>query len=688
MKKILIPIIFFCLCGMAFAHGNGLSDQWAHNAPEGGCTNAFYIDTDCDGYGVGYGVGMKGPDADDHDATVNTSANVISKYGTMEAFIKQKMQSYMSKTDWYTGSSNGGINRFIVLDYTNGNNATGAPSTSLATALKTPYQFATISWHGEYVVTHAYTYGDGVSSGGVNYLCVYNNTGKVPPDTKYWVPIKSTTNGFGASLRPGDCIVVRGGNQPARLKLKNGTTSNPMYLIPYPGEQSIASFYVGIYGMPATPSNIVVDGMGGGFVVLSAYNPAVNYLGAILRGSNVIIREVWKGGNTSSYSNQTIECKNILYERIVFGGREVNHTLYLTGHYGKHGSKYTVRGCIFQSGNNAGFPIIQLNGGVDDFLIENNIFHSYTYPMAISILDGSTGGIIRKNVFFNGSGSIIIYWYQNALTAPYNIACTNIDNIQIINNTFYMPAKLPDGSPQSWQVIKYTRSPMVLGTELTWTPNTVFAKSPGIIPTIPNGCAYRIKNTTGTRTSGATEPTWPTKNGGQVTDGTINWYAYCDEDIGSTGHVIRNNNFLMEGTSYDSIITFDGMFPSAVRSVPAIDHNVIYRVSAPDTKTRTMGNKPNALYGKGSWTYYNFEDFETFDTAVLGKADRINGNIWANPNYVWTDPTNDWTKSGQFDLHVKPGSLAIPIHAGAFTEAGAGEVDSILPNVPNLLRKN
>jgi uncharacterized membrane protein YgcG len=49
-----------------------------------GCTNAYYIDADCDGYGTGAPIG---PDADDNDSTVNTNSSVLSKYGTLDNFL-------------------------------------------------------------------------------------------------------------------------------------------------------------------------------------------------------------------------------------------------------------------------------------------------------------------------------------------------------------------------------------------------------------------------------------------------------------------------------------------------------------------------------------------------------------------------------------------------------------------------
>jgi hypothetical protein len=54
----------------------------------GGCTSAFYIDKDCDGYGVGAGY-LLGPDADDNDPQVNTGSTMISKYGSLQNFLQQ-----------------------------------------------------------------------------------------------------------------------------------------------------------------------------------------------------------------------------------------------------------------------------------------------------------------------------------------------------------------------------------------------------------------------------------------------------------------------------------------------------------------------------------------------------------------------------------------------------------------------
>jgi hypothetical protein len=51
-----------------------------------GCTTATVIDWDCDGYGPGSPLG---PDADDNDASVNTSASALAKYGSTSALLAQ-----------------------------------------------------------------------------------------------------------------------------------------------------------------------------------------------------------------------------------------------------------------------------------------------------------------------------------------------------------------------------------------------------------------------------------------------------------------------------------------------------------------------------------------------------------------------------------------------------------------------
>ena len=68
-----------------------------------GCTTAYYIDHDCDGYGV---ASPKGPDADDNDASVNTAQSVIEKYGTLQNFFST-VKGYNPLHYYYVDVENG-----------------------------------------------------------------------------------------------------------------------------------------------------------------------------------------------------------------------------------------------------------------------------------------------------------------------------------------------------------------------------------------------------------------------------------------------------------------------------------------------------------------------------------------------------------------------------------------------------
>jgi Right handed beta helix region len=71
---VLLPVLLF---PAAFAESPA--------APKGpGCTTATVIDWDCDGYGPGSPLG---PDADDRDRNVNTSATALAKYGDTRSLL-------------------------------------------------------------------------------------------------------------------------------------------------------------------------------------------------------------------------------------------------------------------------------------------------------------------------------------------------------------------------------------------------------------------------------------------------------------------------------------------------------------------------------------------------------------------------------------------------------------------------
>src|SRR4030065_2187954 len=62
----------------------------------GGCTNAFYIDNDCNGYGVGSPLG---PDADDNDPAINTVKTFNNRYRDLNSFLNH--QGHKIKNVYY-----------------------------------------------------------------------------------------------------------------------------------------------------------------------------------------------------------------------------------------------------------------------------------------------------------------------------------------------------------------------------------------------------------------------------------------------------------------------------------------------------------------------------------------------------------------------------------------------------------
>jgi hypothetical protein len=80
--KVLSLIALFTLFAIIGEARNLLAKDFSRIG--GGCTNAFYIDNDCDGYGVGSPLG---PDADDNDSAINTAKTFIKKYRDLNSFL-------------------------------------------------------------------------------------------------------------------------------------------------------------------------------------------------------------------------------------------------------------------------------------------------------------------------------------------------------------------------------------------------------------------------------------------------------------------------------------------------------------------------------------------------------------------------------------------------------------------------
>lgn len=69
-----------------------------------------------------------------------------------------------------------------------------------------------------------------------------------------------------------------------------------------------------------------------------------------------------------------------------------------------------------------------------------------------------------------------------------------------------------------------TDQPSAPATATAWLATTAYVLGDWVEPTTPNGFVYKC---TAAGTSGGSEPTWPTTEGGTVVDGTVTWTCYA-----------------------------------------------------------------------------------------------------------------------------------------------------------------
>jgi len=604
MKRLqlsLIILILLSLCTLSYGHGNGLTDTYTHLRK--GCSTAFYIDDDCDGYGVGLrpdgNYGGYGPDADDTDPTVNTSATVISKYGGSEAVA---IPYFITTIKGYSPL------RYVVLDPVGG--GTGIASDNFATAVANPFL------------------------------------------TK-------------PTFLPGDCVVLRAGTYLSATYgnyffSTSGTEANRITYVPYPGEMAemdpISISFQGNY--------ITIDGFGGGIRQRHIATSSSSFYNGV-NGTNVTAKEFEMSDGSGAYRWAGTGQSHILIENSIIAN-STNHPVYFTSN--PHTATYithdiTIRGCLFyhimpnfDSGGYGGF---QFNGGVENLLMENNIFHS-GYSSNITLINGAKNVTIRNNVGFNIGKFLTLYYYQ---TTYWGFPLPSQD-IVIENNSIWHGNKNISGTGSEWPIIAYDMSGNWVGE--TWRANHSYA-APGLYdPFIKRvsgdvTCVY-VNHAAGV--SGVDEPTWPTITAGTVVDGTVTWYAWCAPSI--TNVVIRNNILQEAGTSSaDNIFLWHnirGFSYEANIEYPTIEYNVIYRNGSPSTGAQTWADYNGST---GTYTHYNFAQFQALDPT------KFHDNIYANPLYTYTNVA-DYANPGPFNLDFTAGSPAI--NAGSWTGLPAMDI--------------
>ena len=607
---------------LAMAHGNGLSDTFPHLGK--GCTTAYYFDEDCDGYGVGEGY-VLGPDPDDSDGTVTTTASVYSKYSTGGTNL-DAVANYFTTVKKYTG-----VLRYIFLA-TTGNDSTCAGHTNINTAATTPCQ---------------------------------------------------TIQKVRDLHLAGDMVIIRGGTytgyDPDWQYGAHGTASHPVYIVNYPGETVINENVNGQFYVSRdyhTIDGIILQGpassLGRGFSFGGTNHVTIRNCEARRMANGV-------------FSMQNI--RNHLIEHNVFHNMDANpdgtHIIYL-GSREQPNSDIIVRSNIFYNGN---YPGIQHNGRVTNLLIEKNVFHSLRMG-SISILMGGTNITIRNNVFFNGKDMVIVYWYGGASDTPggpsIGILPYPITNLIIENNSYYKGNYDYRGDPNNWGVISMGDG-IGYTNVAAWQPNHFYTQDQytGYVhPTVRNGWIYAAI-TTGN--SGGTEPIWPTTAFQTVEDGQVRWLAYANNGVTTpsmSGLQIRNNIISMTGWSgsqgrYDQIFKFA---PNWMLDISTIENNLFYRQNDSVSQARVLLMPDHT-------TFKTFTEFQAFKTSwrnnVWGNplSNSVSSSYWNTPgSYDLRTSTRSPAKGIGVAKNAPTDDITGTVRVGY--DAGAYQIGSKKINLP------
>ena len=373
-----------------------------------GCTTAWFIDEDCDGYGVGVrssgrysaqtnggeGLGDR-PDADDTSATLNTTASVIAAYGSGGSLSNSQLKTFLSARRGYTAINN------VYYIATTGDNSTGVANDP----------------------THPFK----------------QIRGTTPSDCFGTGPY--------SSLTPGDLVIYRAGTytNPCLTSTSmagSGTAGHPIIYMTYPGE--VVHFVVdGNSGIsPRTASWAVVDGFS-----LEAQSPGYGVGFNIASTSNVIFRNLetqnfwWNAVGVDNIANTTIEYT-------VTHHSKTEHNYYFGSTYSSANNgtlNLTIRRNISYGAEMMG---IQHNGRATNLIIEENIIHS-NGNSALSLIMGMHDSIVRNNLIFNNNQSAIkfnVYDGDCTYSAERPICPYDQTNNLFTNNTIWIGQYDRDGN--------------------------------------------------------------------------------------------------------------------------------------------------------------------------------------------------------------------------------------------------
>jgi hypothetical protein len=486
---------------------------------------------DIDSDGYGPGPGCTGPDADPLDDEVNTVASWQSKHGTVDALLAAR---------GYTG-----ILRYRVLDPVNGNDGTCVAAATAALALASPCQ---------------------------------------------------TWNSFRGNVIAGDVTLVRGGTYAFVMPINNnGTATNPIRIMSYPGElfeMNRTNLADGFSKIAA--AYITIDGI----KVFSTSNAnAFNFDAS----NNMTFRNVWTHGSNTAlriFSSLIGRAHTNLVEMSYFRSNSATEMLYM-GARGNPSYDVTIRRNVIYapSGMDSGYPAFQWNGRVTNLVVEQNIV--WAPSQCFSLLQGVSDSFIRNNLCFGGTAaglSLRNYSDAQSQTDPNDCTCPE------------------DG------ICPYDQVNTIIENNIFIRPQTK-----------RNGIAV---------------------GSGAVSTVVIGNNAFCE--AGSIENIMFRNN-IIQAYGNEPLIWFNAINAAEreqnIRDI-SFHNNLFYKVSSINpTEFFIVGTTAS---GRISYTTSAFSAYH----ASLTPNSTIANNVEADPLFVNYAETN-WSSPGNNNFHLQAGSPAI-----------------------------
>ncbi|RMD45626.1 right-handed parallel beta-helix repeat-containing protein, partial [Candidatus Pacearchaeota archaeon] len=370
-----------------------------------GCTTAFGIDYDCDGYGIG----LKGvnsstlgtrmlPDADDENPNINTEVTAEAFYGPFSNMVNLKR--YLRDH----GYDMNAINNIYFVDNANGNDATGA-----ANDITKPFKsFAELVCEGS-----------GCAGGARQKML----------------------------LSPGDVVFFRGGTRASSYKIElqsplgnfaKGASGKPLIIAAFPGEdpwfygpssKALESIRISGGAGQNAVSNVIFDGLnfydwgkGGGIATGGVYFDDGNYSNITFRNSYFYESSRGISFNVSDHG----KISNIRFEKIVVnsGGFDASpEHRWIDGMVIKD-SLFYIR---FGGYNTLSFR------GIDGLEFSGNIVHS-AGGAGVYIEDGLNNSVFYNNLIFNNGKAAV--WLRST-DSSFVTRSRDMRNISFYNNIFW-----------------------------------------------------------------------------------------------------------------------------------------------------------------------------------------------------------------------------------------------------------